>query len=131
MAHVRIPPLRARSEDLFAVACELARRAGAALIADEVEVEAVERLLLMRWPTNVRGLDAALAAVRRLDPAPGLRAWAVEEALGAAGPSPKAALTQEAVDAALEAVGGNVSAAAERLGVSRGKLLRHRKREKG
>jgi transcriptional regulator with GAF, ATPase, and Fis domain len=131
MAHLRVPPLRARSEDLFAVACELARRAGAALAADEVEVEAVERLLLMPWPTNVRGLDAALAALRRLDPAPGLRAWAVEEALGAVGPSTKAALTQNAVDAALAAAGGNVSAAAERLGVSRGKLLRHRKREKG
>jgi hypothetical protein len=127
MARIRVPPLRERCEDVFAVACELARRAGALLSADEVEVEAIERLVLEPWPSNVRGLDAALAAARRLDEDRGLRLWAVEEVLGE-GPAPKTALTQDAVDAALTAAGGNVSAAAERLGVSRGKLLRQRKR---
>ncbi len=42
----------------------------------------------------------------------------------------KTALTQEMVDAAVEAHGGNVTAAAEQLGVSRGKLLRFRRRVK-
>jgi transcriptional regulator of acetoin/glycerol metabolism len=42
----------------------------------------------------------------------------------------KTALTQEAVDAAVEAAAGNVTAAASLLGVSRGKLLRLRKRAK-
>jgi transcriptional regulator of acetoin/glycerol metabolism len=92
-----------------------------------VEVEAMERLLLERWPGNVRELDAALAAVRRLDPAPGLRLWALKEVLGE-GEDHKVALTHEVVEAAVEAAGGNVSAAAEKLGVSRGKLLRQRKR---
>lgn len=127
MARIHVPALRDRSEDVFSVACELARRAGGALSAAEVEVEAMERLLLERWPANVRGLDAALSAARRLDPEPGLRLWALEEVLGE--PSGhRAALTQEAVDAAVEAAGGNVSAAASALGVSRGKLLRLRKR---
>ena len=126
MARIHIPALRDRCEDIFSVACELVRRAGGSLTAEQVEVEAVERLLLEPWPGNVRELDAALAAVRRLDPEPGLRMWAVEEVLGKAS-GHKAALTQEVVDAAIEAAGGNVTAAAEKLGVSRGKLLRFRK----
>jgi len=74
-------------------------------------------------------LDAALAAVRRLDPPPGLRMWALTEVLGEAR-GHKTGLTQEVVDAAVEAAGGNVTAAAGALGVSRGKLLRLRKRAK-
>jgi transcriptional regulator of acetoin/glycerol metabolism len=129
MARIHIPPLRERCEDLFSVACELARRAGVALVPEQIEVEAMERLLLDPWPGNARELDAALAAVRRLDPEPGLRLWALEEVLGEAR-GHKAALTQEAVDAAIEAAAGNVTAAASMLGVSRGKLLRLRKRLK-
>ncbi len=127
MARVHVPALRDRSEDLPSVALELARRARAPLAEDQIEVEVVERLLLRPWPGNVRELDAALAAVRRLDPEPGLRLWAIEEALGEER-AHKLALTQETVDAALQAAGGNVTAAAATLGVSRGKLLRHRKR---
>jgi hypothetical protein len=129
MARIHVPALRDRCEDVFSVACELARRAGGTLAADQVEVEAMERLLLEPWPGNVRELDAALAAVRRLDPAPGLRLWTLGEVLGEAH-GHKSALTQEMVDAAVEAHGGNVTAAAEQLGVSRGKLLRFRKRSK-
>ncbi len=88
----------------------------------------MERLLLDPWPSNVRGLDAALAEMRRLDHEPGLRLWAVEEVLGKAPDDQKTALTQERVESALAAAGGNVTSAAERLGVSRGKLLRFRKR---
>jgi DNA-binding NtrC family response regulator len=40
------------------------------------------------------------------------------------------ALTQQTIEAAIAAEGGNVTAAAARLGVSRGKLLRLRKRVK-
>jgi MoxR-like ATPase len=127
MARLHVPALRERREDLFAVAVELSRRAGATLAADQVEVEALERLLLEPWPGNVRELDAALAAMRRLDPEPGLRLWALEEVLGQA-EGPKAALTAEMVEAAVAAAGGNVTAAATALGVSRGKLLRYRRR---
>jgi MoxR-like ATPase len=129
MARIDVPALRDRSEDLFSVAAELSRRAGVALAEQDVEVEAIERLLLEPWPGNVRELDAALAAVRRVDPAPGLRLWALEEVLGEA-TGLKSALTEEMVEAAIEAEGGNVTAAAARLGISRGKLLRYRKRSK-
>lgn len=129
MARIRIPALRERREDIFHVASELARRAGFALSVEDVEVEALERLLLEPWPGNVRELDAALGSARRLDSKPGLRLWALEEMLGDLRRH-KPPLTQESVDAAVEAAGGNVTAAASKLGVSRGKLLRLRKREK-
>ena len=130
MARIHVPALRDRGEDLLSVAGELSRRAGATLAADHVEIEAFERLLLEPWPGNVRELDATLAAARRLDPEPGLRLWSLEEVLGAS-PGTKAALTQETVDAAVAAADGNVTAAAAMLGISRGKMLRYRKRVKG
>jgi hypothetical protein len=129
MARIHVPALRDRREDLFSVAAELVRRVGGALAADRVEVEALERLLLSPWPGNVRELDAALAAVRRLDAEPGLRLWAIEEVLGE-GRGHRPALTQQTMEAALAAAGGNVSAAAEAMGVSRGKLLRFRRAAK-
>lgn len=129
MARVHIPALRDRCEDIFCISSALAVRAGGALHADQVEVEAIERLLLEPWPGNVRELDAAIAAARRLDPAPGLRMWALSEVLGEAR-GVKAALTQETAEAAVLAAEGNVTAAAAGLGVSRGKLLRFLKRSK-
>src|SRR5689334_25276004 len=100
MARPEWPALRARREDIFAITAELSRRAGAPLTVEHVEVEATERLLLAPWPSNVRELDAALATIRRLDPEPGPRLWAVEQALGAAREQ-KSTLTTETVEAAM------------------------------
>jgi DNA-binding NtrC family response regulator len=126
-ARIHVPALRDRAEDLFGIAISLSEREHGTLPLDDVEVEAVERLLLHDWPNNVRELDAVLAAIRRVDPAPGLRYWAVEQILGKA-PVNRSALTRATIEAALAASNGNLSAAAQRLGVSRGKLLRFRKR---
>ena len=123
-ARIALPPLRDRPEDLFSIAQVLAP-----LAREDVEVEALERLMLEPWPGNVRELAAVLSATRRVDPAPGLRLWALESVLGKAR-TQKVALTQQTIDAAIAAEGGNVTAAAARLGVSRGKLLRLRKRIK-
>lgn len=128
MARVSLPALRERAEDLFAVIEALARRAGSPLAVVDVEVEAIERLMLEAWLGNVRELDALLGTARRLDPKPGLRAWVVEELLGKRGSSAKSPLTQAAIDDAIGAAGGNLTKAAAALGVSRGKLLRARKR---
>jgi len=127
MARITVPPLRERSEDILSVARAVATRLGDELPVDSIEVEAMERLLLERWPNNVRELEAALAASRRVDPLPGLRRWALDKVLGEAASS-RPVLTGEALDVALRAAQGNVSAAASSLGVSRGKVLRLRKR---
>lgn len=130
MARIRVPALRDRNEDVFSIAEAMSERAGAGKFPrDQVEVEAVERLLGESWPGNVRELDAVLAHARRVDREPGLRLWALEEVLGESSEK-RSALTREVVDAAVAAEGGNVTAAAQKLGVSRGKLLRMLKRTK-
>src|SRR5690606_35005959 len=119
-------PLPARREDVFFVAQRLAPEVGLALGAGLCEVEAVERLLLERWPTNVRGLAAALARVKLLDGEPGLRAWAVAEALGPLRADPEDGIDEATVREALDASDGNETRAAKMLGITRGKLRRLR-----
>lgn len=131
MAAVELPPLRERVEDIVAIAQALAERSGGALDPDEVEVEAVERLMLRPWPRNVRELRSVLEAAERVDPEPGLRLWALEKVLGDEEPDAphRQALTDALVEVTIEECGGNVTEAARRLGVSRGKLLRFRKKQ--
>ncbi len=124
MARVQLPPLRDRVEDLFTIAQELVRRSGGQLEHATTEVEAVERLMLAPWPSNVRELMATLERLASIDRAPGLRKWAVERLLGPPPPSRRSQLSTQAIQAALEACEGNESQAAQRLGISRGKLRR-------
>jgi len=126
-ARVELPPLRERIEDIVAIARALG---GGALEPEAMEVEAVERLMLRAWPRNVRELRSVLEAAARRDPEPGLRLWALDEVLGDEEPRAPArhALTDALVEATVAECGGNVTEAAKRLGVSRGKLLRFRKK---
>ncbi|MEJ7734096.1 MAG: hypothetical protein WKG00_33495 [Polyangiaceae bacterium] len=114
---------------MMALTLELAARAGIALSPATIEVEAAERLLLEPWPGNARDLSATLTAVARIDPAPGLRAWALDEVLGPRAVT-EAPLPRATAEAAVAQAGGNVTAAAQALGVSRGKLLRVRKTDR-
>lgn len=125
-ARIALPALRERPEDIFALVLHLAELDGHSMPVDAVEVEAVERLCLSPWPRNVRQLRSTLAAAAREDAAPGLRLWSLERQLGPAQLTPP--LSVAAATAALDAHDGNVTAAASSLGVSRGKLLRFRKK---
>ena len=122
-ARVALPPLRQRVSDIYAIAEAVAPIAGVELEPEAIEVEALERLLLDPWPTNVRGLIAALTQLAAEDPEPGLRLWAVDKVLGPRTAAP-GELTADAVQAALDASDGNETQAAKLLGVSRGKLRR-------
>lgn len=124
LATLQLSPLRERIEDVFAIAQGLAARRGNALSLDQVEVEAVERLLLDPWPMNVRGLEAAMSQIAALDPGAGLRQWAALRALGPALSSRPGRLAGEMVDREIAACAGNETQAARRLGVTRGKLRR-------
>ncbi len=125
-AVLRLPPLRDRPEDLYAILGALAAQRGEALSPDSVEVEALERLMHEPYLGNVRELSALWARLRMRDPAVGLHAWAVSEELGAPAPSTSRTLTRDKVEQALVDAGGNESEAARRLGVSRGALRRFR-----
>ncbi len=121
---IRLPALRDRAEDIFALAQALASRSGTVLSSDGVEVEAVERLLLHEWPNNVRELAAVIDGAARLDHKPGLRQWTVEKLLGPSQHAGPPLLTEALVEEALAECGGNESQAARKLGVTRGRLRR-------
>ncbi|AUX44744.1 hypothetical protein SOCE26_062120 [Sorangium cellulosum] len=119
LIRIELAPLRDRPEDVFAVLQALRERRGAPFDVRTAEVEAVERLMLERWPANVRDVDRLAAMI---DPWAPLTQHGVERVLGP--PAARVALTREAAEQALAACGGNQSEATRRLGVSRGKLRR-------
>lgn len=118
---IKLPALRDRAEDIYAIASALASLRKAPLDPAKVEIEAVERLTLHDWASNVRELDAFLAT---LDPPGALPLRAVEQVFGRTTQTRAAPLTKEVVERALEAANGNQVAAARKLGIPRGRLLR-------
>jgi hypothetical protein len=115
---LRVPSLSDRPEDIFAI---LQARLREPLPIAGCEVEAVERLLLHPWPGNVREMISVVDQIVGLGGGR-LTLAAAERLLGAA--VRRRALSVEEVRAAVEACGGSKHAAARRLGVSRGKVLR-------
>lgn len=125
-----LPRLADRPEDLFAILVELLRRSRGATPLAEVQVEAVELLMLHDWQANVRDLDRLAQAI---DPRVGLKRAVVRRVLEIDVPAAPAAaapqLTREAIAAALVKHGGNQSRAAKEIGVSRPRFLRAMKKE--
>ncbi|WP_441292920.1 sigma 54-interacting transcriptional regulator [Sorangium sp. KYC3313] len=119
LVRIDLLPLRERPEDVFAVLQALRERRGAPFDPRETEVEAVERLMLERWPANVRDVDRLAAMI---GPSAPLTQHAVERVLGPL--AARVALTREAAEQVLAECRDNQSEAARRLGVSRGKLRR-------
>jgi transcriptional regulator of acetoin/glycerol metabolism len=129
---LRIPPLRER-RDRVALAEQLLSRAGEARPLSPALVRFLETYA---WPGNVRELRTVLDVVRVLagdaseldaahlppDLAPSLPTLDDEPELEV--PDPLAALEASVVGRALEELGGNVSAAARKLGVARSTVYR-------
>lgn len=124
IARLELPPLRERVEDVFAIAQHLAARHRIDLDPAYVEVEAMERLLLHAWPRNIRELEGILRQAATLDPRPGLRLWCMERLLGEDTAARSGLLSEDVVAKALDLESGNETAAARRIGVTRGKLRR-------
>ncbi len=144
---LHLPALRERPEDLYAIANAIMSTQGE-LTYDpaQVDVEAVELLMLQPWHSNVRELFGVLEVAASYDMPPALRIHAVHSGLNlaagsgvgaplssgravpAVSPAPPRAvptpLTPEIVRQMLDQCAGNQSDAARRLGVSRGQLLR-------
>ena len=132
---IEVPPLRERKEDIVPMAHAFLSRKG--LPASKLSREAEARLEGYRWPGNVRELENALERSLILSGEGGIEA----EHLGPAGPSlgrgggrgVRAAdvlgegfnldvFERELMYAALERAGGNKTAAAKLLGITRRRL---------
>jgi len=121
-----LPPLRERPEDIPLLVAHLLARIGAANDREikRVTPAALERLQACTWPGNVRQLINALeyaVITSRGDEVdvPDLPAYCTAEPGEPPPTRVRGALTREAIQAALANVGGNRTAAAKALGVSR------------
>lgn len=128
---IHLPPLRDRREDIPALAAHFLSRYGSRYrkIVGGFEPAALQLLLTYSWPGNVRELDHAVE--RAVLMAHNLHIGIADLGLSAARSASQSLdeLSLEAVEAilirkALKRAGGNVSLAAEALGLSRGALYR-------
>ena len=130
---VHLPPLRERREDILPLARLLAGAARGRPVG--LEPELAERLLLHRWPGNVRALDGVATRLALgsdddpVGPAPWLDdALRVERAADADVVPQRSKITAERLRAVLARHHGNVSAAAVELEVARNTVYRWVKR---
>src|SRR5213596_1598787 len=134
---IRLPPLRERLADIPLLAAHFLRRYGGRYrkAAKEFAPDAMELLLRHSWPGNVRELDHAVE--RAMLMAEGGRVQARDFGLdGGGGGGAAAALDQMSLEdvervliqKALTRAVGNVSEAADALGLSRSALYRRLKR---
>jgi transcriptional regulator with PAS, ATPase and Fis domain len=117
-----LPPLRARTD--FA---EILRHVLATLgRSTEIEEQALTRLALHSWPGNIRELRNLLTRLTLIDHPDRIDLTAVEAALGASACSAVNLRSQTVarIAAVHRELGGNLSAAARRLGVSRNTVYR-------
>jgi DNA-binding NtrC family response regulator len=134
VVQIEIPPLRDRLEDVPALATHFLERCAPGSRISGIEPAALEALLHHSWEGNVRELENRIEAAVAL--APGPRLTVVDLALG---PSPGVARTEQppqrirlsldayeraCLEAALERAEGDVSRAAELLGIGRSTFYR-------
>jgi two-component system, NtrC family, response regulator HydG len=139
---VRAPALRERIDDVPVLVAHILRRLHAEGRPQALRITcgALERLTAHLWPGNVRELHAALErAVHALDPRGSLTAVSLGDGL-ASGPGPMLRegpddlrgrtleLQAELIRAAIERAGGNKTAAARSLGLSRQGLWKKMRR---
>ena len=135
---IRLPPLRERREDIPLLAAHFLRRYATRYRKSSGEgfsSDAIELLLRHSWPGNVRELDHAVERAVLLSEGGGGPIRARDFGLGAASDGPGALdqmsledVERVLIQKALTRAGGNVSQAAESLGLSRSALYRRLKR---
>jgi two-component system response regulator HydG len=125
VVHIAVPPLRSHPEDIAALASAFARRGGASL---EIGAGAMDALTAYSWPGNVRELEHLVQrwiamGLRRLDVRHlprAVRSGATETRERAASERrPAPGDEKQQVLQALDDAGGNITRAADRLGLTR------------
>ncbi|MEX1257783.1 MAG: sigma-54 dependent transcriptional regulator [Gemmatimonadota bacterium] len=128
---IPLPPLRERREDIPLLAQHFLRREAEhyGRVIEGFDDEALRNLLAHSWPGNVRELEHAVERAVLLCGGTKIQAEDLGLRRRTAGSEPLEQMTLEAADRllvakALERTDGNVSRAAEELGISRGALYR-------
>jgi transcriptional regulator with AAA-type ATPase domain len=129
---LQIPPLRERADEILPLAEQFAERAAAALSRPPPAISPAARELLRgyRWPGNVRELRNVIERATQLcdgtidvgqlpDDRMSRPAVAAAEPSGSADVRGQAAQERQAIESALARTGGNQTAAARALGISR------------
>jgi DNA-binding NtrC family response regulator len=135
--HIHVPPLRERREDIVPLAGHfLGANGSGAKPVSRIELAALRSLQRYAWPGNVRELMAVLDRARHLADGGVIAVDMLPERIkAAAGAGEPAAVRAgrivdpaERLRRAIEACGGNKSAAARWLGISRGTLYKELRR---
>jgi DNA-binding NtrC family response regulator len=128
---VRVPPLRDRREDIPILAAHFLRRHAARYRRPVTGFDsaALEVLVQYAWPGNVRELDHTIERAVLMGHAGTVQASDLGLETRSAGPQGRTDRTLEelerwAVQNALDRSGGDITKAAEALGLSRGALYR-------
>ncbi|MEZ5964655.1 MAG: sigma 54-interacting transcriptional regulator [Planctomycetota bacterium] len=143
-AELRVPPLRERGDDVLLIAADMLKRLGQQHRRDlRLNDRGRDRLRRYGWPGNVRELEHVLARVAILSDGSELDDLQLPEASAPAAPGEPPAVSggwpvlsmQEAeertIRAALRSTGGDKTAAARVLGISRTALYDKLKRMAG
>jgi transcriptional regulator with AAA-type ATPase domain len=128
---LEVPALRSRPEDVRALARHFLRQVRGELGVRELSSDAEARLVAYDWPGNARELRNVLCAAACATTAPWIDEQDVDRALRrVGGRHPARGQDAEAVQRAVVAYQGNLSAAARALGIPR-TTLRDRLRASG
>ena len=120
---LEVPPLRARPDDVLAIARRVLLELEPDLGARSLAPAALVRLSAHPWPGNVRELRNVLSSAALAASASVIEPAEIECALQRVGALSSAArLSDDSVQRALERNGGNLSAAARALGMPRSTL---------
>jgi transcriptional regulator with PAS, ATPase and Fis domain len=130
---IHIPPLRARREDLPALARHFLRQLGFSHL--QLSPETFQLLRQYAWPGNIRELKHVLLRAAHLTPGVVIAPTALPQEITSAAASALAPPTgslreaeRELIGQALAEAGGNLPQAAARLGIHRATLYRKLKR---
>jgi PAS domain S-box-containing protein len=129
---VRVPPLRERRGDIALLVGHIVKQASEKMGREPVPVTpgAMALLTACEWPGNVRELENAVTFALIRSRGDAIDVGHLPAGVGGKGTAPaplrrpKQKASDEAIRAALEKTGGNMSAAAKLLGISRATLYR-------
>jgi transcriptional regulator of acetoin/glycerol metabolism len=127
---VRVPPLRERSDEIQDIALEVVRELirGGGYALQPISREALAVLQTHHWPGNVRQLQNVLRRALLLRPHGQIDIEALPPELVLAAAEPRFGLIEqlegEAILRTLQSTGGNVSRAAQVMGLSRATVYR-------